>query len=163
MYKRIALIILLIIAISFIYYQAEVSASKKSDKKLWLTDFDQAKKDAEKNDKPIFILFTGSDWCHWCKKLNSEILTKSIFIKYAKENLILLKIDFPRKSMLSPDVVKKNRSLAKTYGVRGYPTIMITDLEGTQKGKMGYMKGGPKIFIKKLDKIISGKKKRRRK
>ncbi len=163
MYKRIALIVLLIFAISFLYYQIGESASKKSDKKKssqWLTDFDKAKKESKKNSNPIFILFTGSDWCSWCKKLNSEILVKKTFKKYAKENLILLKIDFPVRTKLPDKVMRQNFSLKRTYGIRGYPTVMITDSKGKPMGQMSYMKGGPKVFIKELKRILSQKKKK---
>ena len=49
---------------------------------------------AKKTNKPIFALFTGSDWCIWCKRLEGEVLSQDEFLKYAGRKLILFKADF---------------------------------------------------------------------
>ena len=39
----------------------------------WKTDFAAAKKEAAKEDKPIILVFQGSDWCAPCIMLDKEI------------------------------------------------------------------------------------------
>ena len=48
----------------------------------------------------------------------------------------------------------KNRELMQKYGVRGFPTIVITDASGKALGKTGYMRGGPDAMKKALDKYV---------
>ena len=52
----------------------------------WLTDFEEAKKQADKEGKAILMDFTGSDWCGWCIKLDNEVFSQSLFKEYAAES-----------------------------------------------------------------------------
>jgi len=109
----------------------------------WSTDFEAAKALAAKEKKLIYLDFTGSDWCPPCKALHKNVLVKPEFLDYAKENLVLVVVDFPRKRKLEPELAKSNKALAKKFGVRGYPTIVIIDADGKELHRhVGY--GGQK-------------------
>ncbi|MBP5511502.1 MAG: thioredoxin family protein [Kiritimatiellae bacterium] len=123
-----------------------VSAAKGG----WLDNFEQAKKDAAADGKPIFALFTGSDWCTWCVKLNDEILKTSDFKKFAQKNLVLFIADFPSQKKLKKAVERQNKELASKYHVKGYPTVLLLKADGTVIGKTGYQKGGGKEYVKML-------------
>jgi protein disulfide-isomerase len=66
----------------------------------WLTNLDDALKIAEKDNKVILMDFSGSDWCGWCIKLDKEVFSQAAFKDYAKDNLVLVLVDFPRKKEL---------------------------------------------------------------
>jgi protein disulfide-isomerase len=119
----------------------------------WLTNYDQAVKQAAAEKKPLVMNFTGSDWCGWCIKLDKEVFSKPEFVEYANQNLVLLKLDFPRDKELKASEKAQNEKLAKQYGVRGYPTIIVLNSAGKQLGKMGYEKGGPGNWISSLEKV----------
>ncbi len=93
----------------------------------WLTDIKVAKEQAEKEKKPIFMLFTGSDWCPPCMYLEKEFFSKKEFEDFANKDLILLKIDFPQTTTLSKEQNKHNEDLAEKYKVEGTPTMIIVD------------------------------------
>ncbi|MDF3057300.1 MAG: thioredoxin [Rariglobus sp.] len=119
----------------------------------WLTNYDQALKQAAAEKKPLLIDFTGSDWCGWCIRLDKEVFSQPEFVSYAKENLVLLKLDFPRKKELPAEEKAQNSKLAKQYQIRGYPTIIVLDSKGQQIGQMGYQKGGAGPWIASLEKF----------
>ena len=100
----------------------------------WMTDFDAAKARAAKEDKAVLIDFTGSDWCVYCIKLRRDVFDKDDFTVYAKDKFVLLEIDQPRKIKMAPEKLAANRKLAETYGVDGYPTVLVVDSEGTLMG-----------------------------
>ena len=100
----------------------------------WMTDFDAAKARAAKEDKAVLIDFTGSDWCGYCIKLRRDVFDKDDFTVYAKDKFVLLEIDQPRKIKMAPEKLAANRKLAETYGVDGYPTVLVVDSEGTLMG-----------------------------
>lgn len=97
--------------------------------------------------------FTGSDWCGWCIKLKKEVFDTKEFKEYADKNLVLVEIDFPRKKAQSEELKKANRALQAKYKIEGYPTIIVLNAEGKQVDELGYMRGGPKPFIEKLEKL----------
>ena len=119
----------------------------------WTTDLPKAIEKAKAEKKLVLIDFTGSDWCGWCIKLKDEVFSKPEFAEYAQKNLVPVEIDFPRKKQQSAELKKANAELAKKYGIRGYPTIVVLDGEGKKVGQLGYMKGGPKAFIGEVEKL----------
>jgi len=123
----------------------------------WLTDFEEAKKQAAKEDKAILMDFTGSDWCGWCIKLDKEVFSKKEFLDYAKKNLVLVEVDFPSKKKLSAETKKQNAGLAKKFKVEGFPTIVLTDAKGKKFATTGYQEGGPKAYVKHLGKLLEKK------
>ena len=91
----------------------------------WHTDFQKANEESIKTGKPIFGFFTGSDWCGWCIRLQKAVFSKDDFINWASENVILLELDFPKRTAQAAELKAQNTQLAKAFNVRGYPTVWI--------------------------------------
>lgn len=107
----------------------------------WLIDFGQAKKNAKKENKKLIMSFQGSDWCAPCIKLEKEFFSNTAFLTYAKENFVMLKVDFPRrkKNRLSKEQTKHNNNLAEKYNTKGnFPLVVVFDSNGKVLGKLGY-------------------------
>jgi len=121
-----------------------------ADEHGWLTDYQEAVRQSRTTNRPILVDFTGSDWCPWCIRLHNEILSQDAFTTWAAQHVVLLMADFPRKSQLPPDVAKQNALLAQTYGIKGFPTVLILTAEGTVIGRSGYRPGGPNAWIEAL-------------
>ena len=120
----------------------------------WSTNFEEAKAESVKSKKPMLVLFTGSDWCGYCIKLEKEVFSKSEFEKWAKDNVILVKLDFPRRTKQSDELKKQNRTLAGKFAIRGYPTVLFMGGDEKVVGKSGYMRGGPAAWIANASKIV---------
>lgn len=129
------------------------AVAARAEDLAWLTDAAKAQAQAKADKKLVLLDFTGSDWCGWCIRLNKEIFSKPEFAEYAKKNLVLVEVDFPRKKQLTADQKKANGALAAKYQIEGYPTLIILDGNGRKVGKLGYMAGGPKPFIAELEKL----------
>jgi thioredoxin-related protein len=119
----------------------------------WLTDFAKAQAQAKAENKLLLLDFTGSDWCGWCRILQREVFSKPEFEDYAKKNLVLMTVDFPRSKPLSLEVRKQNQTLAQKFEIQGFPTIVILNGDGRQVGLLSYLPGGPSAFIKALNEI----------
>lgn len=125
---------------------------------VWLHDYEAAKKQAKEEGKPIFINFTGSDWCGWCIRLEKEVFSKEDFQKYAEENLVLVEIDFPRKKEQTAEVKKQNKALDKEFKIEGYPTLFLLDAEGNKLSEdVGYREGGPAAYVANLKELLEKK------
>lgn len=131
----------------------------------WHTDLSKATDISIKENKPLFLFFTGSDWCGWCIRLLKEVFKTPEFVKWAKENVILVELDFPRKNEQTETVKMQNAQLQQQLQVRGYPTVWFVSATKTADAKVnlnalgssGYVAGGPQVWIEGANQIIKKK------
>lgn len=138
---------------------ALIAQGATAQESSWLTNFEEAKAAAKKDQKMILANFTGSDWCGWCIKLKDEVFSKPEFKEWAKEHVVLLELDYPRKTPQSDELKKQNAELAKEYQIEGYPTILFLDAKGKKVGQSGYVEGGPAAWIAAAEKELGIKSK----
>ena len=70
----------------------------------WSTDLARAQARAKAEGKAVLLNFTGSDWCGWCIKLRRDVFLKPDFEAYARTNLVLVEVDFPKRKPLAPEI-----------------------------------------------------------
>ena len=151
----------ILIVYSLLISSFTLTAQEKND---WMIDFDKAAELSMKSNKPILANFTGSDWCGWCIKLKKEVFDTPSFKKWANENVVLLELDYPRRTQQDEKIVKQNKDLQQFFKVRGYPTlhlfsVALTDgkTQITSHGKTGYIAGGPTPWIANANNMLKNK------
>ncbi len=118
----------------------------------WSDDYEKALAQAKAEKKIVLLDFTGSDWCPWCIKLDKEVYEKPKFKDYAKDNLVLVTVDFPNGKHLAKKVKDQNDKLKQEFKVEGFPTTVLLDGDGKKLGEFsGYVEGGPDVFISKIE------------
>jgi len=118
----------------------------------WITDMDEAKEIASAENKYILINFTGSDWCGWCKRLDREVFREEAFLSFAADNLVLLRLDFPKHKKQDQREKAANERLRRQFGVNGFPTIILADARGGVIMRTGYQYGGAQAYVEHLSK-----------
>ena len=133
---------------------AEV-AEKGAELGKWTSDAPAAQELSKTTGKPLFIQFTGSDWCGWCKLMDGKVFSTAEWADYAKDNLVLLYIDFPRGKQQSDALKAQNDKLAEQYGIGGFPTYIILDAQGKQIGQLGASQDAtPQDFIDQVKDVL---------
>ena len=133
---------------------AFVTSQLFAAEEAWLTDLPKAMAQAKTEKKLVLLDFTGSDWCPPCKNLHKTVLTSEEFTKFAKENLVLVDVDFPKSKPQTPELKAANQELSKKYAVRGYPTIIVLDADGKELfKKVGYGGTPAKDYVADLAKL----------
>jgi len=119
----------------------------------WTDNYAKALETAKAENKNLLLDFTGSDWCGFCKLLDKEVFSTPHFKNWAKKNVVLVQVDFPRSTPLSPELQAQNNELKNKYPLGGYPTIVILDNSGNVlTKKVGYHPGsGPMAYVKELE------------
>ncbi len=126
-----------------------------TDQSNWLENWEEAQSRARQTERPILLVFCGLDWCRFCIVQEREIYDDELFQDYAKENLVLMQANFPRKrkNKLPQEVEDQNKQLANIYNPEGsFPFNVLVSPEGEVIGTSSYQAGGPKNFIKMLEK-----------
>lgn len=119
----------------------------------WETNFDVAKQKAEEEKRNIVLVFSGSDWCIPCMKLEKEIWESSEFIKDSNSHFVLLRADFPKKknNQLSKEQQEANEHLAEIYNKQGlFPMVAVLDKNGKVLGTTGYKHVSPAEYVAML-------------
>jgi thioredoxin-related protein len=142
----------------------------QKDELTWHTDLEKAISISQKEKKPMMLFFTGSDWCGWCHKLQKEVFYQDEFIEWAKDNVVLVEVDFPSRNgeafkKQSDETRQQNNLLQQQFSVRGYPTVWFVKPEKTKEGKVnlaqlgqtGYVAGGAQNWVNGATSIISSK------
>ena len=127
-----------------------LSAATVSAAAGWDDDYKKALARAKTEKKLVLLDFTGSDWCI---KLEKEVFSKSEFKTYARENLVLVEVDFPQGKRQTAKLKAQNEKLQKEFGIQGYPTLIVLNSEGKKVAQLGYEAGGPTPFVAKLKEL----------
>ncbi|WP_366185166.1 thioredoxin family protein [Flavobacterium ovatum] len=152
--KKLILVLLIIVSVS----------SQAQDLK-WHTNIKEAITVSSKENKPLMLFFTGSDWCGWCIRLQKEVLLTPEFKKWAKSNVVLVELDYPRRTEQLPEIKQQNAELQQVFGIQGYPTVFFTNvvkekdgrLNFKALGKTGYVAGGPQAWLAEANGFLQQK------
>ena len=135
---------------------APTTALHAQGKPGWVDNQPKALEKAKAEKKMVLMDFTGSDWCGWCMKMDKEVFNTPEFKDFAKDNLVLVELDFPHQKYINPQTKKQNADLQNQYKVQGFPTLVVLDADGKElKTFGGYQEGGAKAFIEQLKKLKS--------
>lgn len=119
----------------------------------WETNWKEASAKAKQNSQNIILVFSGSDWCAPCIKLDRNIWQSADFQDFADNHWVLLRADFPRKkgNALSEIQKAENARLAEKYNEYGYfPFVVLLNAEGKVLGETGYKNISVKEYIEEL-------------
>lgn len=148
------------IFIAFLFVISSV-AVQAQDGLTWHTDLNKAIEISRQEQKPVFLFFTGSDWCGWCIRLQNEVFKTPEFISWAKEKVVLVEVDFPRRTAQAEELKKQNMELQQAFSIQGYPSVRIVKA-GMKDGKTnfellgesGYLAGGPTVWLDSANKML---------
>lgn len=123
----------------------------------WEPSYEAALLLAKETDRTLVLVFSGSDWCAPCIKLDKKIWQSDYFKKYAAENYVLYRADFPRKKKngLSEERTQANGKLSDKFNPNGYfPLVVVIDSQERILGTTSYKKLSPKEYITHLNSFL---------
>jgi len=107
-------------------------------------------------NRPILLVFAGSDWCASCIRFEKKILAKTDFLDFARENLVVLKADFPQRKPLSAALQQQNALLAEQYNPNGlFPYLLLLRPEKSIVSSLPYSNQSSIEFIAERKSYIS--------
>ena len=117
---------------------------------------DQAFLVASQSKKPVLLIFSGSDWCLPCEKLNREIISDSVFKNFASQNLVLIEADFPQKIKLSKEKILWNERLAEEFNPDGiFPYLLLLKADKSIISPLDYVHYDTVHFIEEIKNALT--------
>ncbi|MBT8299211.1 MAG: thioredoxin family protein [Maribacter sp.] len=123
----------------------------------WESSFEEALSISQGNNKPIVLVFAGSDWCAPCIKMERDIWQSKAFVSYSNEHYVLYKADFPRKkaNKLPLEIKEENKKLAELYNPKGhFPLVAVLNSKAEVLGNTGFKKLSPDQYISLLNSFV---------
>lgn len=117
---------------------------------MWVP-FNEGMARAAKERKHVVIDFYTS-WCRWCKVMDKETFQNRDVQKYLAENFVTIRIDAENRTerLKYQDEEYTPVSLARRFGVRGFPSLVYLDNGGELVTVMpGFMP--PSTFLPLLE------------
>ena len=117
---------------------------------------EEAFKMSSETNKPVLLVFAGSDWCANCIRFEKKILLALDFQSFARENLVILKADFPQRTPLSAALQEQNASLAEKYNPKGeFPYLLLLTPGKSVLSSLAFSNQSPSEFIAEIKSYIA--------
>lgn len=95
----------------------------------WETDVEKGLKLAAAKERPALLRFTAQ-WCPPCQVMDRSVFPDREVKAALAERVVPVELDIDEE---------RNAELALRYGVRGVPTLLLVDAEGTVLARGGFM------------------------
>jgi hypothetical protein len=107
-------------------------------------------------NKPVLLVFAGSDWCANCIRFEKRILSADDFLSFAEKSIVVLKADFPQRTSLSAALEEQNASLAEKYNPDGvFPYLLLLTPGKSVLSSVIYRDQSPAEFINEIQTFIA--------
>lgn len=121
----------------------------------WNTNLDAAITVAQKEKKNLMIDFTGSDWCGYCKQLDSEVFSTARFKDWSKK-FVRVRLDYPRTKIQPTWLINQNMVMMNHFQIQGFPTVLVVSPDGVVLAKTGVLpQHGADIWMQVADEMVA--------
>jgi thiol:disulfide interchange protein len=95
----------------------------------WRADFEAATAEAKASDKPVLLVFSAS-WCPPCNAMKHDVWPDAAVSQLVNRGFVPLYVDVDDPA---------NADVARRYGIRGIPTVLVIDASGDVVKQESYM------------------------
>ncbi|HMC66415.1 MAG TPA: DUF255 domain-containing protein [Gemmataceae bacterium] len=94
------------------------SLSLNAQELQWRYEYNSARREAVQKNRPLILDF-GTEYCHWCRRLDLTTFRDPAIVRVINEQFIALKID-----------AEKEVQLAGALRIQNYPTLVLAAPDG---------------------------------
>lgn len=116
--------------------KTELTPEMKTGKRVSVKrKWDQAQKEAKEKGLLVLVVFTDTDYCPGCKKLDKEVFSKSDFKNNAGAYCVVLEYtSVHTKNKDDKDMLESR----KRFNCNGLPGVCLVDADGKVVATLGY-------------------------
>ncbi len=106
---------------------------------------------AQLYNRPLILVFTGSDWCSWSQKVCKKLFESEEFSEAIGNNFIFVSLDFPTSVKVDAEKIEAK----KQYGVTTFPTLLMLEPDGREVTRLSYSESSSDEFAHSLKQLFS--------
>jgi len=134
----------------FVLIWSSSAGLRAEDAVVWHTDYRSAVDEAREGKKKLLIVFTGVEWIDICRTFQDDILSKPAFMATVSTQFSLLNLEYPKDNKLPRQEAVQKSLLRDAYRVKGFPTVVMTDLQGRPFGLNGFQPVSPEEYAQQI-------------
>lgn len=123
----------------------------------WLPTIQETEQVAQQQQRDVYLLFTGTDWCPACQHLHDNILTSDSFADWTKDKFVPAEQIMPRKPVATEPNIVELYALMKKYHVDSFPTAVICTPDMRPYAKIMSSAATPQEYIKRMEDALTVK------
>lgn len=125
--KVLTLAVLVFFISSLNVFSQKPTSTKDNPSTINWQRYDQGLEQAKKEKKKLMVFFY-TDWCGWCKRMNSSTYTDEEVKKLLAKDFVSIKVNGDSQNMISVDSAKiTEKQLTSRYVTRGFPTLCFLE------------------------------------
>jgi thioredoxin-related protein len=103
----------------------QIKTATASESNLNWRSFNEGIAEAKKSNKKVLIdVYT--DWCSWCKKMDSQVYGNKDIAEYLTNRYVVIKLNAESdKKLTYKNQNYTERELAAAFGISGYPSTLF--------------------------------------
>ena len=110
---------------------------------VWMTNFEDALRDAARRDSVVVALFTSSDATPASRQFQREVAWHPEFVNAFRGQYVLLHVDYPVRTELAEELRAQNEALRNSYGVEHFPAMLVLSPTGERLGAVEISDAAP--------------------
>lgn len=113
-----------------------------------------ARQAALNEGKHLYVVFLGTGWSVSSQRFSETILESADFKEFARDHLVLLRVDARRKPKLSPEETAVLQSWVIHFDIKAYPTVILLAPDGQELLRHGYREVEARAYVDLLRAIL---------
>ncbi len=116
-----------------------------------MSDLTKATQLAQLYNRPLILVFTGSDWCSWSQKISKKMFDSEEFSEAVGSSFIFVPLDFPSNALIDEGRLEVKRR----YDVKTFPTLLMVEPDGREITRLSYSDSSGSEFAHLLKQLFS--------
>jgi protein disulfide-isomerase len=117
-------------------------------------DLEQSLELSKTTGKPLYVVFSGSDWSLSSKRFQERVLDTEAFKAFAGENLVYFPVEARRKPPLTKEETAKLQAWVIHFDIKTYPTVILLAPGGQEIIRHAYKDVEADAYIDLLKAIL---------
>ena len=102
----------------------------------WVERYDDALKQAA-DQKKFLVVDLSASWCGFCRRMAREVYPNSEFVDFSRGKVFV---------RLFADTDPEGERIARKFGIRGFPTIIVLNAKGEEAGRLEGFRPAPELI-----------------